>query len=132
MMTDPIADMLTRIRNGGRARLSQVRIPESRIKREIARLLQARGYIQNFETGGGEPKKPELSVELRYTDRARPIIEGLERVSRPSRRVYVGVSEIPKVRAGLGMAILSTPRGILSDAQAREAGVGGEVLLRVW
>ena len=131
MLTDPVSDMLTRIRNGGGARLSQVAIPESRLKREVARLLEQRGFIEGYESDGDE-KKPTLRVRLRYGRQSRPMIEGIERVSRPGRRVYVGADEIPLVRNGLGMAILSTPKGILTDAQAREERVGGEVLARVW
>ena len=131
MLTDPVSDMLTRIRNGGGARLSQAAIPESRLKREVARLLEQRGFIEGYESDGDE-KKPTLRVRLRYGRQSRPMIEGIERVSRPGRRVYVGADEIPLVRNGLGMAILSTPKGILTDAQAREERVGGEVLARVW
>ena len=131
MMTDPVSDMLTRIRNGGRARLRAVSLPESRLKREIARLLHSRGYILGFESGG-DPKRPELTIEIRYNNRSLPIIEGLERVSRPGRRVYVGADDVPQVRNGLGMAILSTPKGILADDQARAERVGGEVLARIW
>jgi small subunit ribosomal protein S8 len=131
MLTDPIADMLTRIRNGGAARLARVQMPESRMKREIARLLHARGYISGFASDGDE-KKPTLVIELRYNRQDAPMIEGLDRVSRPGRRMYVGSSEVPKVRNGLGVAILSTPKGILTDDQAREAHVGGEVLAHVW
>ncbi len=131
MLTDPIADMLTRIRNGGRARLRSVRMPESRTKRELARVLAEHGYILGFESDG-DPKKPQLSIDIRYDDRSRPIIEGLQRVSKPGRRVYVGVEQIPTVRNGLGIGILSTPRGIMTDAQAREARVGGELLAEVW
>ncbi len=131
MQTDPIADMLTRIRNGGRARLVRVQMPESRIKSQIARVLKDAGFIAGFSSDGAE-KKPQLTVEIRYSAENQPMIEGIERVSRPSRRVYVGVGEIPKIRNGLGIAILSTPRGILTNEQAREAQVGGEVLAKVW
>ena len=131
MLTDPIADMLTRIRNGGRARLTRVTLPESRLKREIARVLRERGFIEAFESDG-DPKKPTLSITLRYASASQPIIEGIERVSRPSRRVYVRANEVPRVRSGAGVAILSTARGVLTDEQAREARVGGEVLARVW
>ncbi len=131
MLTDPIADMITRIRNGGQARLKRVEIPESRLKREVARVLQEQGYISNFSSDG-DPKKPMLTVEVRYNEGSEPMIQGIQRVSRPSRRVYVGWQEIPKVRNGLGIAILSTPRGILTDQQAREAHVGGEILAEVW
>ena len=131
MLTDPIADMITRIRNGGQARLKRVEIPESRLKREVARVLQEQGYISNFSSDG-DPKKPMLTVEVRYNSGSEPMIQGIQRVSRPSRRVYVGWQEIPKVRNGLGIAILSTPQGILTDQQAREAHVGGEILAEVW
>lgn len=131
MLTDPIADMLTRIRNGGCARLVRVSMPGSRIKSEIARVLKEQGFIANFSREG-DAKKPALSVEIRYDAGNAPIIEGIERVSRPSRRVYVNWNEIPKVRNGLGIAILSTPQGILTDDQAREAHLGGEVLAKVW
>lgn len=131
MLTDPVSDMLTRIRNGGTARMSRVEIPESRLKREIARVLASRGYIRGFASGA-EAKRPVLTIELRYDSDNRPTIEGIERVSRPGRRVYVGAREVPRVRNGLGLAILSTPQGVLSDDQAREAHVGGEVLARVW
>ncbi len=131
MLTDPIADMITRIRNGGQARLKRVEIPESRMKLELARVLQEEGYISSFSSDG-DPKKPVLTVEVRYTEESKPMIQGIQRVSRPSRRVYVGWQEIPKVRNGLGIAILSTPRGILTDEQAREAHVGGEILAEVW
>lgn len=131
MLTDPIADLLTRIRNGGMARLARVTIRESRMKREVARVLQAEGFIRSFSSDG-DPKKPVLTIELRYNRSNRPMIDRIERVSVPSRRVYVGWSEIPKVRNGVGIAILSTSRGLLTDSQAREARVGGEVLARVW
>jgi small subunit ribosomal protein S8 len=131
MLTDPIADMLTRIRNGGAARLARVQMPESRMKREIARLLHARGYISGY-TSDSDEKKPTLVIELRYNRHDAPMIEGLHRVSRPGRRVYVGSSDVPQVRNGLGVAILSTPKGILTDDEARDAHVGGEVLANVW
>jgi small subunit ribosomal protein S8 len=131
MLTDPIADMFTRIRNGGRARLVRVTLPESRMKRELARVLQEHGYIGSFESDG-HAKKPNLSIDIRYNRRGQPMIEGLIRVSKPSCRVYVGSRDIPTVRNGLGIAILSTPKGILTDAEAREAHVGGEVLAEVW
>jgi len=123
--------MITRIRNGGQARLKRVGMPESRLKREVARVLQEQGYISSYSSDG-DPKKPVLTVEVRYNDGSEPMIQGIQRVSRPSRRVYVGWQEIPKVRNGLGIAILSTPRGILTDQQAREAHVGGEILAEVW
>jgi small subunit ribosomal protein S8 len=131
VVSDPIADMLTRIRNAALASHSEASIPASHLKREVARVLKESGFIEDYrvEEGGG---KPVLVVVLRYGAEREPMIEGLERVSKPSRRVYVGANEIPRIRNGLGVAVLSTPRGILSDAQAREAGVGGELLARVW
>jgi small subunit ribosomal protein S8 len=131
MVTDPISDMLTRIRNGGRARLAKVLMPKSRLKSEIARVLLENGYISGYADVAGADK-PTLAIEIRYGDDDNPIIEGLERVSRPGRRVYVDHKKIPHIRTGLGIAILSTPRGVLSDAQAREAGIGGEILAKVW
>jgi len=131
MQTDPIADMLTRIRNGGRARMSKVALPNSRLLSEIARVLHETGYIAGYgDVAGAE--KPTLQVEIRYGDDDLPIIEGIERISRPGRRVYVGAKKIPQIRSGLGIAILSTPRGVLTDTQAREAGIGGELLAKVW
>ena len=134
MLTDPIADLLTRVRNGGHARRVSVSMPDSRIRREIARVLKENGYIEDFVSDRAE-KKPTLTIRLRYHDGRRsgiPIIERIERVSKPGRRVYVGHKEVPMVRSGIGIAILSTPRGILTDKQAREAHLGGEVLARVW
>jgi small subunit ribosomal protein S8 len=131
MVTDPIADMLTRIRNGGRARLAKISMPKSRLKAEIARVLHETGYIAGFgDVEGAE--KPTLAIEIRYAEDDQPMIEGIERISTPGRRVYVGAKKIPQIRSGLGIAILSTPRGVLTDAQAREAGIGGELLAKVW
>ena len=131
MITDPIADMLTRIRNGGRARLMRVKMPKSKLKVEIARVLRERGYIGGY-SDDPDAVKPTLCVEIRYGDDDRPVIEGLQRISTPGRRVYVTAKRIPQIRSGLGMAILSTPRGILTDTEARSAGVGGELLAKVW
>jgi small subunit ribosomal protein S8 len=134
VLSDPIADMLTRVRNGGHARRVSVSMPDSRIRREIARVLKETGYIEDFASDGAE-KKATLTIRLRYHDGRRsgiPIIERIERVSRPGRRVYVGSREVPMVRSGIGIAILSTPRGVLTDKQAREAHLGGEVLAQVW
>ena len=101
------------------------------MKRELARVLYEQGYISGFSSDG-DSKKPTLMVEVRYSETSEPMIQGIQRVSRPGRRVYVGWQEIPKVRNGLGIAILSTPRGILTDQQARDARVGGEILAEVW
>ncbi len=130
MMTDPIADMLTRIRNAGSAGHKWADIPVSRLKTEVARLLKENHFIYDYkvlEDGGFGL----LRVYLRYHEEG-PIIRHLERVSRPGRRRYVGVDEIPRVRNGLGMAILSTSQGLLSDRAARRQGVGGELMALVW
>jgi len=131
MMTDPISDMLARIRNGQRARHAETRIPASSLKLAVARVLEAQGYVEDVgvETEGG---KSQLRVGLRYRDDGREMIDGLRRVSRPSRRVYVGADGVPKVRNGLGIAILSTSRGVMSDQDARAQHLGGEVLCEVW
>lgn len=131
-MTDPIADMLTRIRNAGLVGHDSVQVPGSRLKRSILRILQEEGYIAGFkETGEGT--QPTLNVELRYLQGGRKgVIQGLKRVSTPGRRFYVGKGEIPYVRDGLGVAILTTPRGVLTDRAARREGVGGEVICYVW
>ena len=131
MIHDPIADMLTRIRNGGRARLLRVKMPKSKLKVEVARALRERGYIAGY-SDDPEAAKPTLCVEIRYGDDDRPVIEGIQRVSSPGRRVYVRANRIPQIRSGLGMAILSTPSGIMTDTEARNAGVGGELLAKVW
>lgn len=131
MMTDPIGDMLTRIRNAGGARMVQTRCPASRLKRSVAEVLKEAGYLSEVHLDTTTPH-PTLVLGIRYSEEGHPLIEGLRRVSRPSRRVYVGKSEIPRVRHGLGMAILSTSRGVISDESAREASVGGEVLCEVW
>lgn len=134
MLTDPISDFLTRIRNGGRARHVSVSLSSSKLRREISRVLKETGYIEDYEVSGDD-QKPTLTVRLRYHSGRRggtPMIEAIERVSRPSRRVYAGHDEIPRVRSGIGIAIVSTPRGVMTDAQAREARLGGEILARVW
>lgn len=132
-VTDPIADMLTRVRNAGMAGHSQVAIPGSKIKLAIARILKEQGFIREYRLIEGKPQ-PVIRVWLRYVDEKprRHIVSGLERVSRPGCRVYVGKKEIPWVRNGLGVAILSTPKGVLTGSQARRLGVGGEVLCHVW
>lgn len=130
MLTDPIADMLTRIRNGGLARKAAVNVPYSRHKEEIARLLRDEGYVEAVSVT--DEDRPQLQVTLRYSASRQPVIKGIERVSRPSLRVYVGAKEIPAVRRGLGVSIVSTPQGLLSDREARRQGVGGEVLCKVW
>ncbi len=129
-LTDPIADMLTRIRNGIRARHQRVDMPNSKLKAEIARILKDEGYIANFKIVEEERKKV-LRVFLRYDAEGENAISDLERISRPGRRVYVGTGEIPRVLGGLGVTILTTPRGVMTGKSARKAGVGGEVLCSV-
>lgn len=131
MMTDPIADMLARIRNAGRAGHRETVLPSSKLKLALAKVLEAEGFLSTVRVEAREGH-PVLIVGIRYDDWGKPLIEGLRRVSRPSRRVYVNASEIPKVRNGLGIAVLSTSRGVLSDRAARETSVGGEVLCEVW
>jgi len=137
-MTDPIADMLTRIRNATIARHTRVDIPASTLKLEIAKILELEGYIQSFktvETPDGEGKsavQKTIRVQLKYGPRGERVITGIERVSRPGRRVYFGREEVPTVLGGLGTAILTTSRGVMTGREARRQGVGGEVLCNVW
>ncbi|MDP1652827.1 MAG: 30S ribosomal protein S8 [Rhodocyclaceae bacterium] len=125
-MTDPVADMLTRIRNGQMAEKLGVSMPSSKLKEAIARVLMDEGYIENFAVRK-DGAKAELDIELKYYA-GRPVIERIERVSRPGLRVYRGKQDFPKVMNGLGIAIVSTPRGVMTDRKARSANVGGEVL----
>lgn len=130
-MTDPIAYLLTRIRNANQARKERVDVPWSRTKEAIVRVLVAEGFLRDCAAvGDGTLKK--LRVGLKYDDDRRPVITGLRRVSRPSLRVYVGKERIPPVRGGLGVNVLSTPAGVLVDREARQRGVGGELLCAVW
>ena len=137
-MTDPIADMLTRIRNAVTAKHTRVDIPASRIKADIARILQDEGYIQGFrvveepsEKTGRQPRQG-IRLFLKYGPRGERVLTGLARVSRPGRRVYLGVEDVPQVLGGLGTTILTTSRGVMTGRAARKAGVGGEVLCNVW
>jgi len=131
MLTDPIADLLNRIRNGMHARKASVDAPWSREKEAIARVLVEEGYLASSTVVEAKPRNL-LRIELRYGEDRRPVITGLQRVSRPSLRVYVGAKDIPHVRRGLGANVLSTPRGIMVDRVARRENVGGEVICRVW
>lgn len=131
MTTDPIADMLTRIRNALKARHPKVDVPASRMKTEIARILKEEGYIINFKVAEEGPKKV-IKIYLKYQANNQPVISKLERVSRPGCRMYVGREEIPRVLGGLGVNILTTPRGLMTGRDARRAGVGGEVLCQIW
>ena len=131
MVTDPIGDMLVRLRNGARRHDEVVTIPASRLKREVLRVLQAEGFIQGVEQAV-EDGHPVLKIQLRYIGEGQSMITGLERISKPGCRVYVGSKEIPKVRNGIGVSILSTSKGIMTDRESRHAGLGGEVLCSVW
>ncbi|BFN37674.1 30S ribosomal protein S8 [Fidelibacter multiformis] len=130
-MTDPIADFLTRIRNATTAQHRWVEIPASKLKARIALILKTKGYIKDFilvEDG----KQGMLRLYLKYLSDGRPVLYGLERVSKPGRRIYVKALEIPRVRNGLGIGILSTSQGVLTDKEAREKGIGGEYLCKIW
>ncbi len=134
-MTDPIADMLSRIRNATQSRHTRVDMPSSRLKAEIARILESEGYIQGskvLDPQEGQPPQATLRLFLKYGPRGERVITGIERVSRPGRRVYFGHTEVPDVLAGLGTSILTTSRGVMTGREAVKAGVGGEVLCNVW
>jgi small subunit ribosomal protein S8 len=131
MMSDPIADLLTRIRNGSRAEHEKVDIPASRLKVRIAEILKAEGFIKNFRLIEN-PKQGTLRVYLKYGAGNEKIISGLVRVSKPGRRVYVGRDRIPSILGGMGVAILSTSRGVMTDREVRKQKLGGEVLAYVW
>ncbi len=131
-MSDPIADMLTVIRNGLQARRASVDVDASRVKQSIGLVLQREGFVREIQQIVGRRGFPALRIFLKYDDDGSPVIQKIGRVSRPGRRVYRGVREIPRVLDGLGIAVLTTSRGILSDREARREGVGGEVLCEVW
>ena len=136
-MTDPVADFLTRLRNGAQAQHHEVAIPSSKLKRELARILKEQGYIDAYQIdppGVGKNTSPseQITVILKYTDDRRSAISGLKRVSRPGRRTYVDAKHIPKVLGGMGTSIVSTSHGVMTGHDARAAGVGGEVLAQVW
>jgi len=137
-MTDPISDMLTRLRNAVSAKHARVDMPASKLKAEIARILQDEGYIQGFriieEPATREARQPRqiIRVFLKYGPHGEKVISGIERISRPGRRVYLGVENVPSVLGGLGTNILTTSRGVMTGRAARKAGVGGEVLCNVW
>lgn len=129
--SDPIADMLTRVRNAMIVRHPKVDVPASKLKMEIARILKEEGYIINYKLAE-EGNRKTIKIYLKYTPGNLPVISHLERVSRPGCRVYVGRQEIPRVLGGLGISILTTPRGVMSGSTARKEGVGGELLCRIW
>jgi small subunit ribosomal protein S8 len=133
-MTDPVADFLTRLRNGAQASKEIVPIPSSKLKREMARILTEQGYIEGFEIDPPAPGRPaeHIVVRLKYTEDRKPVISKLKRVSRPCRRVYVDADHIPKAIGGMGTMIVSTSSGVMTGHEARAAGVGGEVVAEVW
>jgi small subunit ribosomal protein S8 len=135
-VTDPIADMLTRIRNSVLTGQPMVAMPHSKVKAEIARILKEEGYLEGFEVADGEiPEQKVLRIKIKYIGERRerkPVLSGLVRVSRPGRRVYTKKQDIPWVLSGMGVAILSTPKGIMTGQRARQLGVGGEILCKVW
>lgn len=130
MMTDPIADMLSRVRNASSARLSSTKVPKSRVKRAIAEILKREGYLADVTDDADDHRC--FRVKLKYGSDQRTILRGLRRASRPGRRLYVNRKKLPKVHNGLGIAVLSTSLGVVTDAEARQKGVGGEVLCEVW
>ncbi len=133
-MTDPIADFLTRLRNAAKAQHHDVTIPSSKLKRELARILKEQGYIEAYAIVPASAEHPgeQITVTLKYTKDRRPVISGIQRVSRPGQRNYVDHDHIPKIQGGLGTAIISTSRGVMTGHEARQLGVGGEVVAKVW
>ena len=131
VMTDPIADMLTRIRNATTVKHRQVEIPASNVKKAIAKILLEEGFIKGYEVKE-DGKQGIIKIELKYTQGQEKVISGLKRISKPGLRVYVNKDQIPKVLGGLGIAIISTSKGIMTDAQARKENVGGEVICYIW
>lgn len=131
MMTDPIADMLTRIRNAGRARHAETSFPHSKIKLSIAQVLKQEGFLGGVRVEARD-RHPVIAVKIRYDEDGDALIDGIVRCSKPGRRVYVGSDDIPSVRKGLGIAVLTTSKGVLSDRDARAQSVGGELLCEVW
>ena len=130
-MTDPIADMLTRVRNALAARHPKVDVPASKLKAEIARIMKEEGYIANFKVAEEEGKRT-IKIYLKYSTDNEPVISKIERISRPGRRVYVGQKEIPRVLGGMGINILTTPRGVMTGRSAHRERVGGEILCEIW
>jgi small subunit ribosomal protein S8 len=133
-MTDPVADFLTRLRNAAKAQHHDVAIPSSKLKRELARILKEQGYIEGYQVDPPVPGRPseQITVTLKYTDARKPVISGIERISRPGQRTYVDHAHIPRIQGGMGTAIISTSQGVMTGHEARQQGVGGEVVARVW
>ena len=130
-MTDPVADMLTRIRNGQRVGKSTVTSPASKLRASVLDVLQSEGYIRGYEKGESEDGKPQFEISLKYSE-GRPAIKEIKRISKPGRRVYSSMKDLPRVYNGLGISILSTPSGVMSDLEARKQNVGGEILCQVF
>ena len=133
-MTDPVADFLTRLRNAAKAQHHDVSIPSSKLKRELARILKEQGYIEDYSIqapAAGRPSE-QITITLKYTRDRKPVISGIERVSRPGQRTYVDHAHIPRIQGGMGTAIISTSRGVMTGHEARQEGVGGEVVAKVW
>jgi small subunit ribosomal protein S8 len=133
-MTDPVADFLTRLRNAAKAQHHDVAIPSSKLKRELARILKEQGYIEAYRVEPPVPGRPgeQITITLKYTDDRKPVISGIQRVSRPGQRTYVDNTHIPRIQGGMGTAIISTSKGVMTGHEARQQGVGGEVVARVW
>ncbi len=133
-MTDPVADFLTRLRNAARAQHQDVTIPSSKLKVELARILKEQGYIDAYRVEPPVPGRPgeQIMITLKYTDDRKPVMSGLQRVSRPGQRTYVDHTRIPKIQGGMGTAIISTSKGVMTGHEARQQGIGGEVVARVW
>jgi small subunit ribosomal protein S8 len=133
-MTDPVADFLTRLRNGAKAQHHDVKIPASKLKKELARILKEQGYIEDYsvEAAGADHPGEEITVTLKYTEERRPVISGMQRVSRPGQRTYVDHAHIPRIQGGMGTAIISTSKGVMTGHEARQQGIGGEVVAKVW
>ena len=132
IVSDPIADMLTRIRNANMAEKQSVRIPHSKIKADIARLLKEEGFVKDYKLNETETNKSFLNINLKYTAEREPVIQGLKRISKPSCRKYVNAEEVPRVLGGIGIALLSTSSGVMTDSEARKKNIGGEILCFVW
>ena len=131
MVTDPIADLLTRIQNAARRGHETVSVPASKLKAEVLRVLKAEGFISSYEKSG-DAGHPTLKVQLRYVNDGQPVITGMRRISRPGKRVYAGKRDLPKIMAGMGLAIVSNSKGVMTDQASRQANLGGEVLCHIW
>jgi small subunit ribosomal protein S8 len=131
VITDPIADLLTRIRNGLGARHGEVRVPHSRVKARIAEILMTEGYLEEVEVIAA-PVQSEIRIRLKYTNNREPVIKGIKRVSKPGLRVYASRQDLPRVQGGLGIAVVSTSKGLMTDKEARRQKVGGEIMCEVW